>query len=150
MDATFGTAEPRDADDLARIDSSSRRGWSQGIFLAELERRPPTVFVLRRGDHVVAFAVTRTVEGELDIVNLAVSQSARRQGLGELLLGRLVERARAEGTKSVFLEVRAGNEPALALYAKSGFQETQRRRNFYTDPVEDAILMRLEIAPERG
>jgi ribosomal-protein-alanine acetyltransferase len=146
-DPIFAVAEPRDADDLARIDSSSRRGWSQGIFLAELERRPPSVFVIRQADRVVAFAVTRLQSGELDIVNFAVSRAERRMGLGLLLLRNLTERARAEGAAAAFLEVRASNEPARSLYEKFGFRETQRRPGFYVDPVEDAILMRLEIAP---
>jgi len=146
-DPIFAVAEPRDADDLARIDSSSRRGWSQGIFLAELERRPPSVFVIRQADRVVAFAVTRMQSGELDIVNFAVARSERRMGLGLLLLRSLVDRARADGATAAFLEVRASNEPARSLYEKFGFRETQRRPNFYVDPVEDAVLMRLEIAP---
>jgi len=146
-DPIFSVAEPRDADDLARIDSASRRGWSQGIFLAELERRPPSVFVIRQADRVVAFAVTRIQAGELDIVNFAVARAERRMGLGLLLLRHLIERAKAEGAHAAFLEVRAGNDAARSLYVKFGFRETQRRPNFYVDPVEDAVLMRLDFGP---
>jgi [ribosomal protein S18]-alanine N-acetyltransferase len=101
--------------------------------------------VLRRDGRVVAFTVTRVVADELDIVNLAVASEERRHGLGLLLIEHLIAAMLERGVRSAFLEVRAGNEAARSLYLKAGFQETQRRPKFYVDPVEDAILMRLEI-----
>ena len=106
--------------------------------------------MLRRQGRVVAFTVTRVQADELDIVNLAVANEERRGGLGLLLIERLVALMRTRGVRAAFLEVRAGNDAARSLYLKAGFHETQVRPAFYTDPVEDAILMRLQIAPLRG
>lgn len=114
-------------------------------FENELRNSPPTVFVLRSSGNAIAFVVTRRHPPELDILNLAVADKHRRRGFGRILLRFLVEMAREDGVDQVFLEVRAGNRAARALYLSLGFEETQKRRNFYEDPLEDAILMKLEI-----
>lgn len=143
----FGPARHDEVESLAAIDRGSPRPWTKAAFEKELGNRPPTVFVLRSEGSAIAFVVTRRHPPELDIVNLAVADEHRRRGLGRVLLRFLVEMARQDGVDQVFLEVRAGNQAARALYRGLGFEETQKRRNFYEDPVEDAILMRLEIEP---
>jgi ribosomal-protein-alanine N-acetyltransferase len=143
----FGPARHDEIESLAAIDRGSPRPWTPAAFENELRNRPPTVFVLRLDGNAIAFVVTRRHPPEFDIVNLAVVEGHRRRGFGRVLLGFLVEMARREGVDQVFLEVRAGNEAARGLYLRLGFEETQRRRNFYEDPVEDAILMKLKIEP---
>ena len=86
----------------------------------------------------------------MDIVNIAVAPEMRRLGRGRTLILRLLESPLADGIEHVFLEVRAGNTAALALYARMGFKETQRRRSFYRDPVEDAVLMSLKLSHQEG
>ena len=68
---------------------------------------------------------------------------SRRQGAGRALVAAAVEMVRAQGASRVFLEVRAGNSAALALYACHGFQPIARRRDYYHSPVEDAVVMQL-------
>ncbi|MCI0355381.1 MAG: ribosomal protein S18-alanine N-acetyltransferase [Acidobacteria bacterium] len=88
---------------------------------------------------VVAFLVARGVDAEWEIENVAVAGAARRRGLGTRLLGELLNRLRARGVESVFLEVRESNRAARALYEKWAFVENCRRADYYRDPVEGAI-----------
>ena len=75
------------------------------------------------------------------ISNVAVAPAYRRQGVADALISALMMRAEELGLAFVTLEVRAGNEPAKALYAKHGFVPVGRRKNYYDLPKEDAILM---------
>jgi ribosomal-protein-alanine N-acetyltransferase len=144
-DEAFDVAQPSDVEALVAIDASSARPWAAQTFLDEVRRTPPTLFVLRSSGTVVAFAASRIQIPEMDIVNLAVAKGHRRLGFGLRLLKALLRHAADRGVCEVFLEVSEGNAGARGLYATSGFQETQRRRGFYQNPVEDAILMRLKI-----
>ncbi len=141
----FGPARQDELESLAVIDRASPRPWTLAAFENELRNSPPTVFVLRSSGDAIAFVVTRRHPPELDILNLAVADKHRRRGFARILLRFLLEMARRDGLAEVFLEVRAGNQAARALYRSLGFEDTQKRRNFYEDPLEDAILMKLEI-----
>jgi ribosomal-protein-alanine N-acetyltransferase len=90
---------------------------------------------------LLAFCVVQVVAGEAQVHNLAVSPSARRAGLGRLLLRTALRVAAARGATLSFLEVRASNAPALRLYESLGFVRSGRRRDYYRQPTEDAILM---------
>jgi ribosomal-protein-alanine N-acetyltransferase len=91
------------------------------------------------------FLVARAVGKEWEIENIAIAGPARRRGLGMRLLGEFLDQARAEGADSVLLEVRESNHAARAFYEKWAFVEDGRRRSYYTDPCEDAILYRLSL-----
>ncbi len=82
-------------------------------------------------------------EGE--ITNVAVAGEFRGQGVGFLLVERMKELASLQGIRQIFLEVRVSNEAARRLYGKAGFEACGLRKNFYREPVEDAILMRVGI-----
>ena len=146
----FGPAREGDLDALVSIDRDSPRAWTREAFAAEFGHSPPTLFVLRSAGDAVAFVAARIHIPEMDIVNLAVRPDRRGRRLGGLLLSSLLAEVASTGVKTVFLEVRAGNGEALKLYRRAGFRETQRRRGFYAEPVEDAILMRLEMSHEAG
>ena len=91
------------------------------------------------------FMISRVVDREWEIENIAVAGPARRRGLGTRLLGELLDRARGRGADAVFLEVRDSNRAARALYEKRAFQESGRRLRYYKDPEEDAILYRIDF-----
>jgi ribosomal-protein-alanine N-acetyltransferase len=146
----FGAAREGDLDALVAIERGSPRAWNREAFAAEFGRTPPTLFVLRASGAPVAFAVVRFQPPDMDILNLAVSPEWRGRGLGRLLLSSLLDHAAGNGVQSVFLEVREGNEKARKLYENAGFAETQRRRGFYQEPPEDAILMRLSLSHQAG
>ena len=92
-------------------------------------------------NEIVGYVGMRSVCDEADITNVAVRPDARRKGIAHILVRRLLEIAGQRGIRSVFLEVRASNTPALLLYEHAGFRECGRRRDYYTEPREDAILM---------
>ena len=79
------------------------------------------------------------------ISNIAVAESARRQGIAAALLTELERRCREKELSFMTLEVRAGNAPAIALYEKRGFERVGLRKKYYKNPTEDAILMTLEF-----
>jgi ribosomal-protein-alanine N-acetyltransferase len=92
---------------------------------------------------IAGFIVSRLVAGELHINNVAVRPESRRRGIAAQLLTAVLREGRRNGARLAFLEVRAGNAAALGLYRRCGFQVTGRRRRYYNQPVEDALLMSL-------
>ncbi len=92
-------------------------------------------------DSVAGFVVTRTVSDEVEIVNLAVAPQRRRQGIAAALLTDALDAAQRAGARRVFLEVRESNSAALAFYTRHGFANAGRRRAYYSNPVEDAIIL---------
>jgi ribosomal-protein-alanine N-acetyltransferase len=94
---------------------------------------------------IYAFLVARRVDAEWELENIVVDGTARRRGVGTLLLRELVEHAKAERGSGIFLEVRESNQGARALYQKFGFEETGLRKSYYPNPPEDAILYQLSL-----
>jgi len=95
---------------------------------------------------VQGFIVGRAVSEDWEIENIVVAGAARRRGLGTRLLEEFIGLARGRGAQSVFLEVRESNVAARQLYQKHAFVETGRRKRYYRQPEEDAIVYRLEFA----
>lgn len=93
---------------------------------------------------LAGYAVLRIIAPEAEIENICVAPACRRSGVGETLMEEMLRLAAERGADRVFLEVRAHNEPAKALYLKKGFAESYRRRNYYQGPTEDAIIMMKE------
>ncbi len=94
---------------------------------------------------VQGFLVARATGREWELENIAVAGPGRRQGRGTRLLDELLGQARAEGAESIWLEVRASNRAARALYEKWAFVECGRRRSYYRNPGEDAVVYRLNF-----
>lgn len=119
--------------------------WSEAIFRAALDDPATAVLLAENEDGaVLGYAVLYTVLDEGNLDNIAVAPEYRRQGIGEALLSAVVGFSR-EHLARLMLEVRASNAPALALYRKFGFAEVGRRKNYYTAPREDAVLMTAEL-----
>ncbi|MCX8959422.1 ribosomal protein S18-alanine N-acetyltransferase [Erwinia psidii] len=102
---------------------------------------------LEVGDRMVAFAITQVVLDEATLFNLAVDPDFQRRGLGRELLQFLINALAARGIQTLWLEVRASNRPAIALYEQLDFNEVSVRRNYYpaTTGKEDAIIMALTL-----
>jgi ribosomal-protein-alanine N-acetyltransferase len=94
---------------------------------------------------ISGFLVAQHLAPEWELENIVVAHSARRKGLGTRLLDALLAAARETHSTSVFLEVRESNAAARSLYEKAGFEQTGRRKSYYTNPPEDAILYRLTL-----
>ena len=94
-----------------------------------------------REKEIYGFIASRLVTDELHINNVAVRSESRRSGLGSALLMMVINEAAQKGAQKAFLEVRASNAPAQALYASCGFRIMGQRRGYYSDPAEDALIM---------
>ena len=114
--------------------------WPPEVFLRE-PGDGTSILVAERAGEVIGVIAARAAAGEAEILNLAVLPPHRRRGLGRSLLEGAIARVRAGGATSVFLEVREGNPAARAFYATMGFIATGRRRGYYRDPAEDAIVL---------
>jgi ribosomal-protein-alanine N-acetyltransferase len=97
---------------------------------------------------IAGYIVPWLLIDEVHIANLAVATSFRRMGLARRLLQQALERAATKGARKATLEVRAGNQAALALYESFGFRPVGRRKRYYHDNGEDALLMLLDKLPE--
>jgi len=96
----------------------------------------------RRKSTLAGFLVARHQGPEWELENVVVAAASRRKGLGTRLLEEFLGRAQAAGSEYVFLEVRGSNQSARAFYERWGFEETGRRKGYYTRPAEDAVLYR--------
>jgi len=94
---------------------------------------------------VVGFLVARHLGREWELENIVVAPPARRNRLGRRLIDALLAAAREANSESVFLEVRESNAAARKLYERAGFQQAGRRKSYYTDPAEDAIVYRRSL-----
>lgn len=100
------------------------------------------VLVIEENSAVLGFIVGRGGTGAWEIENIAVSGGARRRGLGTRLLGEFLHQIRSSGASEVFLEVRESNVAARKLYEKWAFIEAGRRKSYYQNPPEDALLLK--------
>jgi ribosomal-protein-alanine N-acetyltransferase len=135
---------------LARLESECQRHpWTEQQFREEVACGPPgAVLVLRaatpslaaqRG--IAAYCVYRVAADEMHILNVAVAPGWRRRGLARWLLGFAIGQAARAGAGRALLEVRQGNSEARALYAGMGFAHLGTRRDYYSEPVEDAEVL---------
>ncbi len=113
----------------------------EGHFVEEMNRAWSRLWVVRDESSLVrGFLLSWVVTDELQILDVAVDPAVRRRGLGRALLEHAFDDARLSEVRLVLLEVRASNEPALALYRGLGFEETRVRKAYYPDG-EDGIEM---------
>ena len=94
---------------------------------------------------VAGLLIGRAVADEFEILNLAVEKERRRRGVAKRLLDTALDRARADDVRNAFLEVRASNYSAIALYRQAGFRVSGQRKSYYGNPPEDAVVLALEI-----
>ncbi|MGT2682836.1 ribosomal protein S18-alanine N-acetyltransferase [Streptococcus porci] len=113
--------------------------WNLEQILSDLEQENTDYFFEYALGELVAFLSIQNLVGELEITNIAVKKNFQGQGLAKRLMDQLEGRLEA-----VFLEVRKSNLPAQSLYQKYGFKAVGKRKNYYRNPCEDAILMRRE------
>src|SRR5262245_33021207 len=129
--------------------------WSRQAFLHELERnRVAELWIARAGRSagagtVVGYLCLWAIADEVHVTNLAVDPAWRGEGIARFLLGTLLVRHRTAGARRAFLEVRPANVEARRLYEGLGFHEVGRRRGYYVDTGEDALLLeaRLDEGP---
>lgn len=117
--------------------------WSENGIRAELDDKTARFLVCVSGDRVLGYVGVHEVCEEAYIANIAVCNGYRRFGIGEELMESAEDEARMRGCEFISLEVRKSNESAVALYKKLGYNIAGKRKNFYSDPPEDALIMTL-------
>ena len=122
--------------------------WGWDGYRVELERPEAIMLVARRatpngaeGRSLDGFIAARVAAGELHINNVGVPVWSRRQGIGSALLRAAFEDGASNGARMAVLEVRAGNRAAQSVYERHGFVVAGRRRAYYREPTEDALVM---------
>ena len=118
--------------------------WSEKSIETELSCRLSLWLVALDGDKVVGYVGSQTVIDETDMMNIAVHPEYRRRGIAEALIDALINALGEKGSRGLSLEVRASNDPAIALYEKLGFTQVGLRKNYYRNPKEDALILRKE------
>lgn len=118
--------------------------WSEKSVASELENPLSLWLVATEQDRVLGYVGSQTVLGESDMMNLAVAPAVRCQGIGRQLVEALAEALQKNGSHCLTLEVRQSNLPAQKLYGALGFQQIGRRPGYYSNPKEDALILRKE------
>ena len=119
--------------------------WSENSVRTELSNPLSLWLVALDGERVAGYIGSQSVQGESDMMNVAVDPAYRRQGIGEKLVTELAAQLKALGNESLTLEVRASNDSAIALYQKLDFEQVGRRPNYYRNPKEDALILRKKL-----
>ena len=147
MDIRIVSVEPSMIQQIVTIEQASFTcPWSLKSFEEAIASDTTTVLTaLDKNDRVCGFTCVTAILEEGEILNIAVEPSLRRFGIGRKLLGAAVDTAKRNGVKALYLEVRRSNMPAIGLYESFGFTQIGIRKNYYTDPTEDAILMMLTL-----
>ena len=138
-----GRLSPEVADAIAALAARSHQdAWSPQSYHSTGDHI--LCVVAENGPTLVGFALLSLVAGECEVLELVVDEAVRRQGIGARLLDTAQKIAADRGASTFYLEVRASNEGARALYKKAGFAEIGRRSGYYRSPCEDAVLMKRE------
>ncbi|MDE5671434.1 MAG: ribosomal protein S18-alanine N-acetyltransferase [Eubacterium sp.] len=129
--------------DVAEIEKNCfSNPWNEKVIEEELKNDCSHIYVAVEKERAVGYAMLYVVCGEADIIRVAVLPEYRRQGIAEKLLLKSFE---VNETDAVFLDVRESNAPAIRLYQSLGFADTGVRKNYYSNPTENAILMKKEF-----
>lgn len=122
-----------------------RDPWSLRSITSELTNPLSLWIVAMDGNVVAGYVGSQSVMGEADMMNLAVRPEYRRAGVGTELVEQLVLHLKNRGVCCLTLEVRLSNQHAIVLYEKLGFRQVGRRPNYYSNPKEDALILRLDF-----
>ena len=140
-----------DLDRVVEIERDSvAMPWSRGAFLYETEQnRAARCWVCWGDGLIIGYLCLWEIADEIHITNIAVDRAQRRRGIGRFLLTQTLENARRRGVRTVFLEVRPTNTEARGLYEALGFHVIGRRKGYYYDTGEDALVMEAELGAAR-
>lgn len=118
--------------------------WSENAVLSSLENNT-VFFIAEENGLFLGYAGLQVVHPEGYVTNIAVTKAARGKGVGAKLIEGLVSFSKENHLEFISLEVRESNAPAISLYTKCGFETVGKRKNFYSHPTEDAIIMTKEF-----
>lgn len=148
---TLAPMTPEDLDEVLEIERLSfKTPWSRAAFRYEIvQNRVARCVVVRAEGRLAGYLCLWEIGPEIHITNLAVHPHRRGQGLARALLQATLEDGRARGVTLAFLEVRPSNVEALGLYESLGFSVIGRRKGYYFDTGEDALVMETRLTGAR-
>ena len=142
-------AIPADIPAMIALDrhAATAAHWSTEQYETAFSGEGPSrvVLIVEEDAGAQGFITGKALGAEWEIENIVVARPARHRGLGTRLLGEFLDLAHQQGAKAVFLEVRESNRSARRLYEKWAFVESGRRKHYYREPEEDAIVYRLDF-----
>ena len=140
-----------DAKELAELDKEVFSvPWSEKSFLEEFENRLAVYYIAKEENKIIGYAGFWHVADEGDITNIAVKQEYRRKGIASRLIETIIKEADRRKLLLLTLEVRELNAAAIKLYEKFGFKIIGKRKRYYTNPAEDALIMTLYFGGTYG
>jgi len=150
VDLTLEAMTLEDLDDVLVIERASfQTPWSRGAFRYELtQNRVARCSVARWRGRLVGYLCLWEIGHEIHVTNLATHPDVRRHGVARVLLGAVLDDARGRAVTLAFLEVRPTNTEALGLYERFGFRVIGRRKGYYFDTGEDALVMEARLSGE--
>lgn len=139
---TFRRMTKDDADAVAELELKCfAMPWSRADFFREIQNELAEYVVGELDKKIVAYAGTWVSFEQAEVMHVAVTPELRGQGVGKILFGELIKAVKERGAKSITLEVRPSNTAAIKLYESFGLHSVGRRKKYYRDNDEDALIM---------
>ena len=137
---------PADLAAVGEIECHTLTPWSSVALRQELDVKQGSCFVAEAaGRRIVGWCACRTVWPEAELLKIAVAERERIKGIGSALLQHCIGDLQRQSFTTLFLEVRAANEAAIRFYNSHGFCKVGMRRAYYSDPQDDAVILRKDI-----
>ena len=142
MSLRVGPARPDELPEILALERAAfgAHAWTEAMLSGALRAAPDLFLVAREGERLVGHAIGQLAGDVGEVLELATAPQARRRGVGSALLEALEGALRAGGAVELWLELRADNAAAMALYLRHGYAVTGRRPRYYADGM-DAVLM---------
>jgi ribosomal-protein-alanine acetyltransferase len=140
MRVRLGTPEDIPSIIVLERQSTSAAQWSEESYRQIFQQPVRIALVIDDEGPIRSFLIARITCEECELENIVVASSSQRRGLGSKLMQELIAVARAHGATRIFLEVRESNVAARSLYENCGFTISGRRKSYFADPAEDAVL----------
>ena len=139
-----------DIEEIARLEKLCFSDpWVKESFREELKHRFSVPLVVKSGPTIAGYMCLWHIDDQMEIANFAVSPDFRGRGIGRKMMEEVLRVAEERSCTNLILSVRESNLPAIRLYTSHGFVEIHRRKGYYREPAEDAIIMAKKLPTSR-
>ncbi|HEY9574399.1 MAG TPA: ribosomal protein S18-alanine N-acetyltransferase [Lachnospiraceae bacterium] len=141
-------------DDLTQVmeieGADAKEGWTKEGYFSFLIREDTLFLAIKEDGKLLGHCGVLLLAWEAEVLNVFIKKSRRREGLGRCLLEEMIKQCGKKNVRDLYLEVRASNQAAIHLYEQLGFKRLGLRSHYYSNPIEDAVLMSLECRKEES